>query len=80
MSPALKIAGATAVVAAGQVAQGRTPGIRLALGGGIAAFLLAVAAGPLPGLANGIATLAVIGALLTSGYAAIRPLLAITNR
>lgn len=70
---------ATLIVAGAELARGRAPRLRIFIGGIAAAFILTVAAGPVPGLARGIATLAILGAVLTSGYSLIRPLLAILN-
>lgn len=68
------IGSATLIVAGAQLAKGRTPRLRVFIGGTIAAFVLAVASGFLPGLARGLATLAILGALLTSGYDLAKPL------
>lgn len=68
------IGGATLIVAGAQLAKGETPRLRVFIGGTIAAFTLAAAAAFLPGLAKGIATLAILGALLTSGYDLAKPL------
>lgn len=68
------IGGATLLVAGAQMARGEVPRLRVFLGGTVAAFSLSVLAGFLPGLARGLATLAILGALLTSGYDLARPL------
>lgn len=68
------IGSATLIVAGAQLAKGNTPRLRVFIGGTIAAFVLAAAAGVLPGLARGLATLAILGALLSSGYDLAKPL------
>ena len=73
------IGAATLIVAGARLAKGETPRLRVFLGGTIAAVVLSVAAGVLPGLARGIATLAILGALLTSGYDLARPLAALVS-
>lgn len=73
------VGGATLLVAGAQLAKGRTPRLRVFIGGTIAAFSLAALAGFLPGLARGIATLAILGALLTSGYDLAKPLASLVS-
>lgn len=68
------IGAATLIVAGARLAKGETPRLRVFIGGTVAAFTLSAAAGFVPGLARGIATLAILGALLTSGYDLAKPL------
>lgn len=73
------IGSATLIVAGAQLAKGRTPRLRVFIGGTIAAFILAAASNVLPGLARGIATLAILGAVLTSGYDLAKPLASLVS-
>lgn len=73
------IGSATLIVAAAQLAKGRTPRLRVFIGGTVAAFVLTVAAGFVPGIARGIAVLAILGALLTSGYDLAKPLASLVS-
>lgn len=73
------IGGAVLVVSAAQLAKGQLPKARVFIGGAVAAFILSAMAGPLPGVARGLATIAILGALLTSGYDLARPVIKIIN-
>lgn len=64
----VSVAGATLIVSGAKLARGQMPTVRVFIGGTVAAFALSVAAGPLPGLTRALATLVILGALLTSGY------------
>lgn len=71
------IGAATLLTAGAQLAKGTTPKVRVFIGGTVAAFVLSALAGPMPGLARGLATLAILGAVLTSGYSLAKPIAAL---
>ena len=73
------IGSATLIVAGARLAKGETPRLRVFIGGTVAAFALAALAGIVPGLARGLATLAILGALLTSGYDLVKPLASLVS-
>ncbi len=77
--PIVAVGSATLLVAGATLARGETPRLRVFIGGTIAAFSLSLLSTFLPGLANGIATLAILGALLTSGYDLARPLASLVS-
>lgn len=64
----------TILVAGAKFAQGETPRVRVFIGGTVAAFVLSILAGPFPGLARGLATLAILGTVLSSGYDLAKPI------
>lgn len=68
------IAASTMIVAGAKMASGELPRARVFIGGTVAAFVLSIMAGPLPALAKGLATLAILTTALTSGYALAKPL------
>lgn len=68
------IGGATILTALAQLAADRTPRARVFIGGTVAAVVLSALAGPAPQLARGLATLAILTAALTSGYALAKPI------
>ena len=72
--PDLLVAGATILTAGAELAAGRKPSARVFIGGTVAAFVLSALAGPAPGIARGLATLAILAAVLTSGYALAKPI------
>ena len=67
----------TVLVAGAQMAAGKLPQLRVFIGGTVAAFMLSVLASPLPALAKGLATLAILTTTLTSGYALAKPIAAL---
>lgn len=68
------VAGATLIVSGANMARGNLPNVRVFIGGTVAAFALAVAAGPVPAVVRALSVLIILGAVLTSGYDLARPL------
>lgn len=62
------LATSTLIVAGARMARGELPRVRVFIGGTVAAFALTLLAGPMPALARGLATLAILTTALTSGY------------
>ena len=65
------VAAATTITALGQMADGKTPRLRVFIAGAGAAIVLGAIAGALPALARMFAVLLVLGALLGPGYSLI---------
>lgn len=73
------IATSTILVAGAQMASGKLPKVRVFIGGTVAAFVLTLLANPLPGLAKGLATLAILTTAMTSGYALAKPIASLVS-
>lgn len=66
--------GAATITAGAEIANGRTPGARIIIGGTVAAVVLSAAAGPLPTLVRALSVLIILGTILGPGYALVQPL------
>lgn len=66
------IGGAVAITALGQLADGKTPRLRVFIGGAGAAIVLSVIAAGAPGIAHLFAVLVLLGAVLGPGYSLLK--------
>lgn len=69
----------TLIVAGANFAKGKTPSVRVFIGGTIAAFMLSAAAGPFPGMVRALSHLIILGTLLGAGYSLAQPLAALVR-
>lgn len=73
------IGASTVMVAGATMARGELPKTRVFIGGTVAAFVLSIVATGLPGVAKGLATLAILTTTLTSGYALAKPITSLVS-
>jgi len=66
--PVTAVLTATALAAGARLARSEPVTPALFLGGGVAALVLSLAAGPLPALVQALSTIIIVASILTNGY------------